>query len=298
MARITIFNQKGGVGKTTTALNLVAALARAGKMPLAIDLDPQAHLSFLSGVTVKDASQSLYAHYRDNKTLTSITCDTARGWLLLPAHLELAKVDTQFGKGPNILNKLKLSLIREQLNGTRPVVIDCCPLLGVLSLSAIFAADKVLIPVSADYLAVKGAMQVEKTLNALTPVLKKRITRRYVITRFDKRRKMSWEIDRTFREKFGKDVCETRIAESVALAESPFAEKDVFMHAPNSRGAADYQALYDELTSSAFMDQEEDRDYPKSLLGGHFPSFAGSPSQMPAGMPVNITTLSPAAFNL
>ncbi len=275
MARITVFNQKGGVGKTTTALNLAAALARAGQHPLAIDLDPQAHLTSLSGVTITDASQSLYAHYRDNKTLTEIARDTGRGWLLLPAHLELAKIDTQFGKGPNILNKLKLSLIREQLNGIRPVVIDCCPLLGVLSLSAIFAADKVLIPVSADYLAVKGALQVEKTLNALGPVMKKRISRRYVLTRFDARRKMSWDIDRTFREKFGADVCETRIAESVSLAESPFAEKDVFDHAPNSRGAKDYQALYDELASSAFMQQD---DVEKPSIGVPFQAFsAGKP---------------------
>ena len=274
MARITVFNQKGGVGKTTTALNLVAALARAGgnaNPPLAIDLDPQAHLTHLSGVTITDAADSLYAHYRDNKSLTSITRDTGRGWWLLPAHLELAKIDTQFGKGPNILNKLKLSLMREQLNGERPIVIDCCPLLGVLSLSAIFAADMVVIPVSADYLAVKGALQVEKTLNALGPVVKKRIARRYVITRFDQRRKMSWEIDRTFREKFGADVCQTRIAESVSLAESPFAEKDVFDYAPDSRGAKDYQALYEELTADAFMC--DDPEMPKSIIGGHFQQF-------------------------
>lgn len=271
MARITVFNQKGGVGKTTTALNLAAALARAGQHPLAIDLDPQAHLTALSGVTINGSEQSLYAHYRDNKPLADIIQDTGRGWHLLPAHLELAKIDTQFGKGPNILNKLKFALIREQLNGVRPVIIDCCPLLGVLSLSAIFAADKVLVPVSADYLAVKGAMQVEKTLNALGPVLKKRIARCYVITRFDARRKMSWEIDRDFREKFGADVCETRIAESVSIAESPFAEKDVFDHAPDSRGAKDYQALYDELSSSAFMRQDVENE--KSNTGVPFPVF-------------------------
>ena len=274
MARITVFNQKGGVGKTTTALNLVAALARAGSNanpPLAIDLDPQAHLTHLSGVTITDAADSLYAHYRDNKSLTSITRDTGRGWWLLPAHLELAKIDTQFGKGPNILNKLKLSLMREQLNNERPIVIDCCPLLGVLSLSAIFAADMVLIPVSADYLAVKGALQVEKTLNALGPVVKKRIARRYVITRFDQRRKMSWEIDRTFREKFGADVCQTRIAESVSLAESPFAEKDVFDYAPDSRGAKDYQALYEDLTADAFT--QDEAEISKPIIGGHFQQF-------------------------
>ena len=272
MARITVFNQKGGVGKTTTALNLAAALARAGEHPLAIDLDPQAHLTALSGVTIASAADSLYAHYRDNRSLASLMIDTGRGWHLLPAHLELSKIDTQFGKGPNVLNRLKLALVREQLNGVRPVIIDCCPLLSVMSLSAIFAADKVLIPVSADYLAVKGAEQVERTLNALGPVLKKRIARRYVITRFDARRKMSWDIYNTFRAKFGVDVCETRIAESVSLAESPFAEKDVFDHAPGSRGARDYQALYDELKSNNFL-QPDDEEMPTSALIGQFGAF-------------------------
>lgn len=253
MPRITVFNQKGGVGKTTTALNLAAALARAGDAPLTIDLDPQGHLTMLSGVGAITGDTSIYAFYRDNKPLTELTLQTERHSSLIPAHLELAKVDTQFGKGPNILNRLKLALIRENMNGVRPVIMDCSPLLGVLSLSAIFAADKVLIPVSADYLAVKGALQVEKTLNALGPVLKKRIERRYVITRFDGRRKMSWDIYNTFRERFGHELCETRIAESVSLAESPYAETDVFEHAPGSRGAQDYQALYEELRASDFL---------------------------------------------
>ena len=92
MPRITVFNQKGGVGKTTTALNLTAALARAGEAPLAIDLDPQGHLTALSGVGAIASDASLYAFFRDNKLLADILLQTTRKWSLLPAHLEMARL--------------------------------------------------------------------------------------------------------------------------------------------------------------------------------------------------------------
>jgi chromosome partitioning protein len=126
-------------------------------------------------------------------------------------------------------------------------------MLGVLSLNSIFAADRVLVPISADYLAIKGALQMERTLKALEQVLKKRIDRRYVMTRFDARRRMSWDIDQQLRERFAAEVCQTRIAENVSIAESPSFNRDVFEHAPASRGALDYAALLDELTASGFM---------------------------------------------
>ncbi|QJR14729.1 ParA family protein [Usitatibacter palustris] len=253
MARIAVFNQKGGVGKTTTTLNLIAALAREGFDPLAIDLDPQAHLSQICGARVNTAAESVYGFFRDSRPLMDLVRNANAGWEVIPSHLELSKVDTQFGKGPNVLNRLRIGLEREQLNGVRPVVIDCCPMLGVLSLSAIFAADRVLVPVSADFLAETGALQVEKTLNALQRVLGHPVQRRYVITRFDGRRKMSWEILERFKSHFGANLCESRISETVAIAESPFSSQDVFAHAPNSRGAADYRALFEELDSAGFF---------------------------------------------
>ena len=127
-------------------------------------------------------------------------------------------------------------------------------MLGVLSLSAIFASDRVLIPVSTDYLAVHGVIAVEKTLKALEHVLKRRVRRRYVVTRFDSRRKMSHEIFSSLKSRYGDEICSTRISENVAVAESPASEKDVFSHAPASRGAADYEALMRELIATGFID--------------------------------------------
>jgi chromosome partitioning protein len=253
MSIIAVFNQKGGVGKTTTALNLLAAIARRGQRPLGIDLDPQAHLSHVFGAQEKLADDSIYGFFARQRPLADIAHVTDSGILLCPAHLDLAKIDSMLGKGVNIVTRLRAALhLPDATPG--PVVIDTCPLFNVLSLNAVFACDLLLVPVSCDFLSLRGAREVDRALNALEPVFKRRLPRRYLLTRYDARRRMSAEvIDQMAAAMRPEDICATRIRESVALAESPAIGLDIFRHAPGSSGAVDYEALVDELVRAGFL---------------------------------------------
>jgi len=250
--RLAVFNQKGGVGKTTTVLNLGAGLALRGATPLLVDLDAQAHLSSILNPAAS-SGESLFAYFNVGRPLKEIARPIRFGGELIPGHAELIKVDALFGKGPDILNRLKQGL-DAGWNGKCPVLIDCCPILGVLSLSGVFASERVLIPISTDYLALKGALALDRTLKALEHVLKRRVERRVVLTRFDVRRRMSHDIAQQLLDHFGAELCRTRISENVSIAESPALRKDIFSHAPNSRGAQDYADLLEELLSSGFLE--------------------------------------------
>jgi len=254
MTRIAVFNQKGGVGKTTTVLNLAAAMHRRNKQSLIIDMDPQGHLSQIHPNPNSTAHLSLFGFYQDNKSLSSIAIDWEDIGKLICSHKELIKVDSIFGKGPAILNRLKQGLeAYEKDLGPTNTLIDCCPYLGVLSLSAIFASGLVLIPIASDFLSLQGAQKVEHTLKALEPVLKKRVDRRYLMTCYDRRRGMTFEVHDQAKDYFGEEVCKTVISENVAVAESPQYKQNVFQYSSNSSGAHDYTALLDELVSEQLI---------------------------------------------
>lgn len=259
MTAIAIFNQKGGVGKTTTSLNLIAALARRELCPLGIDLDSQSHLTLACGIRNVTSSESIYAFYSEGKPLSQLMRElpNGHGAHIIPAHMELFKIDSLYGRNPNITTQLKRGLMEELLpDESVPVIIDCSPMLGVLSLNAVFASQRLLIPVSADYLSMQGVNRLDAALRVLEKPLGKPIQRRIVMTRFDSRRKLSYQIFDQLKEHYGRDLCDTRIFESVSLAESPIYNKDVFSYAPNSQGAKDYNALAEELLACGFFDPE------------------------------------------
>lgn len=255
MAVIAVFNQKGGVGKTTSTLNIVAGLAMAQRQPIALDMDPQGSLSLASGL--KDAraqERNMATFFKEKTPLAQLLHDTPAGWQLIPASIELSKIDALYSRDPNAAKLLKEGLSEELSLTGAPILIDCCPMLGVLTLNALLAADRVLIPVAADYLSQQGVHRLDAALNVLEKKLQRKFERRIVVTRFDSRRKLSYDIHDKLKERYGDLVCQTRIGENVALATSPMHGLDIFAYAPQTPGAADYKALTLELMKTGFFD--------------------------------------------
>jgi chromosome partitioning protein len=253
MTVVAVFNQKGGVGKTTTCLNLTAALAIAQRNPIALDLDPQAHLTLSCGIKDVSAEASMAAFFRQRASLAGLLRDTPAGWQLVPSSLDMSKIDALLGSDPRSATLLKKGLGEELALTGAPILIDCCPMFGVLTLNALLAADRVLIPVAADFLSLQGVGRLDAALNVLEQKLGRKFERRIVVTRFDSRRKLSYDIYDKIMNRYGKLVCSTRIGENVSLATSPMHGIDIFAYAPQSPGARDYKRLAQELLRNGFF---------------------------------------------
>lgn len=253
MAVIAVFNQKGGVGKTTTTLNVAASLALLERKPVLLDLDPQAHLSLALGIKGLAGSVCASAFFRESVPLTALLRRLPGGLRIVPGHPDLSKVDAMLGATTGVAGKLRLALADTQGLSEHPMLIDCAPALGVLSMNALVAADRVLVPVTPDFLSMQGLSRLDIALRILEQSLGRRIQRRVVLTRYDENKALSRDALASLKQRYGDMLCETRISDDSALAESPAHGMDIFAYASDSPGAHDYRLLTMELLSKGFF---------------------------------------------
>lgn len=249
---IAVVNHKGGVGKTSTSVNLAAAFGRLGLKALLVDLDPQAHATVHVGIDRATLGKSMY-HVLATRAPISEIFQPGRipGITVAPSKIDLAvaEVDLHRIPGRDLVLREKLVAVRESFD---LIVIDCPPSLGVLTWNALAAADEILIPMQAEFLALDGVANlvdvIEMVRGRLNPKLE---IGGLVMTMFDPRARgrmaMHVQTEAQARQFFGDKVYKTRVRRSARLTEAPSHGVSIFEHAPASSGAADYMDLAKEV---------------------------------------------------
>jgi len=250
---VAIANQKGGVGKTTTAINLAAALSLRGKKTLLIDLDPQGN-STLSFVERSDLKKSVYDAFADHDcSFSDIILPAAqqKNLWVAPAMISLAKLEARLIGELDAHFKLKDLLT--PLARTYPyVVIDCPPTLGLLTVNALVAASHLLIPIQSSYFALEGTDDLLETIEKVRARANPGLDMIGVlITMHDRRTSLGRDIQTQINKVFGTKVFKTVISKNVRLEESPAYRESIFSFAPDSKGASDYYSLCEEVIDRA-----------------------------------------------
>ncbi len=245
---LAISNQKGGVGKTTTSINLAASLAHLGQPTLIVDLDPQGNASSGLGFPKDDVGQGTLDMLLDFATLPSVLVPTAVEDLhLVPATHQLVGAEVELMQCYGREMRLHKALA-DVPDTTQWVVLDCPPSLGFLTVNALAAADSVLIPVQAEYYAMEGLGELLRTMSEVRKALNPRLAREGVLaTLFDRRTNLCRDVVEELRSVFGAEVFDTVIPRNVKLGEAPSFGRPALSHAPVSAGAQAYLDLAREL---------------------------------------------------
>jgi len=239
---IAIVNQKGGVAKTTTAINTGAGLANAGKKVLLIDLDPQGSLTKSLAVDIRQSENTGYELLKGSKTPSEVIRNLPNDYDLIPGDNRLSIIENRAG---NDLLKKQLAPIVKAYDY---ILIDCSPSLGVLTINALTACNEVYIPLQAEYLALAGIAQLLQVVKVVQKDANRNLkVTGVIITMYDRRRRLTGAVEGKLQEMFPEALFATRIRNNVALAEAPIHGQDIFAYDPKSNGAKDYKALVNEI---------------------------------------------------
>ncbi len=246
---LAIANQKGGVGKTTVAINLAAALARQKKKVLLIDLDPQANASSGLGVKVS-LSKSLYAALKGQVPLRDLLISTPFGLDLIPSSIELAGAEGELYELEG--SELKLRHLLDSGLDYQFILLDCPPSLGLLTLNAFTTAQGVIIPLQCEYYALEGLSLLVRTLRRVRETLNPQLfIFGIVLTMYDVRNRLSREVAEEVRKHFKWTVFETLIPRTVRLSEAPSHGIPILEYDPQGKGAQAFLALAQEVIDRA-----------------------------------------------
>jgi len=249
---IAIVNQKGGVGKTTTTINLGAALTLKGKKVLLVDIDPQGNASTGLGISLSERDQTIYEVLVDEVPLTeAVLQTTVPGLFLLPSHVDLASAELEIGDESGRTTILKRALA-EGLKTTSYdyILIDCPPSLSLLTVNALAASDSVIVPLQCEFYALEGLSQLLKTVEmAKANINPNLIIEGVMLTMYDGRNRLSAQVAEDVRTHLGRAVFDSVIPRNVRIAEAPSFSKPVMMYDPNCAGSVAYNDLAGEIIS-------------------------------------------------